>query len=75
MHDIDRTQLELEGGAYELGYEHENEQFLGKILKGILGGELEVPLNESQELELASELLEVSNEWELEQFLGHRAHG
>jgi hypothetical protein len=35
------------------------------------GGALEVPLNETQELELASELLEVASEQELDQFLGH----
>jgi hypothetical protein len=38
-------------------------------------GELEVPLSETQELELASELLEVSSEQELEQFLGDVFHG
>jgi hypothetical protein len=37
-------------------------------------GELEVPLSETQELELASELLEVSSEQELEQFLGNVFH-
>ena len=39
------------------------------------GGELEVPLSETQELELASELLEVTSEQELEQFLGDVFHG
>jgi hypothetical protein len=63
MHNLDRTQLEYETG--------ENEQFLGDIIGAFTGGELEVPLNESQELELASELLEVANEQELEQFLGN----
>lgn len=38
-------------------------------------GELEVPLSETQELELASDLLEVSSEQELEQFLGDVFHG
>jgi hypothetical protein len=72
MHNLDRTQLESEQEAYELGHEQgENEQFLGDILGAITGGELEVPLQEAQELELASELLEVSNEQELEQFLGN----
>lgn len=74
MHDIDRTQLEhdidrtqLEAGAYgsefgeatEIG-EEETEAALG-----------ESPLNEAQEIELASEFLEASNEAELEQFLGN----
>ena len=71
MHNLDRTQLEAEQEGFELGHEQgENEQFLGDILGAITGGELEVPLQEAQELELASELLEVSNEQELEQFLG-----
>ncbi len=63
---------ELQGS--ELGmqeYQGEDEQFLGGILKSILGGELEGPLNENQEMELASELLEVTNEAEMEQFLGN----
>src|ERR1700739_4418547 len=38
-------------------------------------GELSVPLSETQELELASELLEVASEQELEQFLGDVFHG
>jgi hypothetical protein len=45
------------------------EQFLGDIL-GAVGGEVGSPLTEAQEIELASELLEISNEQELEQFLG-----
>lgn len=74
MHDIDRTQLEhdidrtqLEAGAYgsEFGEataigEEETEAGLG-----------ESPLSEAQEIELASEFLETSNEAELEQFLGN----
>jgi len=67
MHNLDRTQLEY-AQEYEMG---ETEQFLGDIIGAIAGGELEVPLSESQELELASELLEVGNEQELEQFLGN----
>jgi hypothetical protein len=66
MHDIDRTQLEweqyeqpeYEQAGYELSYEQE----------GFYG---EVPLHETQELELSSELLEVTNEEELEEFLGN----
>jgi hypothetical protein len=57
MHDIDRTQFEAD--EFESSYEGEFEQ-----------SELELPLHETQELELASSLLEVSNEMELEQFLG-----
>jgi len=57
MHDIDRTQYEAD--EFESAYGGEFEQ-----------PEFELPLHETQELELASSLLEVSNEMELEQFLG-----
>jgi len=50
----------------------EAEQFLGGILGSLIGGgEVGSPLSEAQEIELASELLEISNEQELEQFLGN----
>ena len=55
-------------GEYETG---EQEQFLGDILGSVLGGELESPLSEVQETELAGELLEIQSEEELEQFLGN----
>src|SRR5262249_60211439 len=42
--------------------------FLGSLIGG---GEVGSPLSEAQEIELASELLEISNEQELEQFLGN----
>ena len=61
MHDIDRTQLEaswetgdFEGGDYE---------FEGMSAAG-------TPFNEMDEMELASQLLEVTDEAELDQFLG-----
>ena len=57
MHDIDRTQFEAD--EFESGFGGEFEQT-----------ELELPLHETQELELASALLGVSNEMELEEFLG-----
>jgi hypothetical protein len=60
MHDIDRTQLEA--GYGELGEFGETET--AEVGLG------ELPLNEAQEMELASELLEVGNEYEFEQFLG-----
>lgn len=53
--------------------EFEDEDFLGalgNIVSSVLGGELESPLHEMQELELAHELLEVQSEQELEDFLG-----
>ncbi len=69
---------ELESGG--LGETGEQEQFLGDVLGGALGGlgsplgaiggALGIPLNEAQEMELASELLGVGSEQELEQFLG-----
>jgi uncharacterized protein (DUF697 family) len=57
------------GGEYE--GEGEVEQFLGDILGSVLGSEMETPLSEAQEFELASELLEITNEQDLEQFLGN----
>jgi len=58
MHDIDRTQLEFQEqppGA---------QQFTETV-------SVESPLSEAQEIELASEFLEITNEQELEQFLGN----
>ena len=54
--------------------EGEDEQCLGDIL-GALTGEGEGPLSEAQEMELASELLEISSEEELEEFLGNLFKG
>src|SRR5262249_30254094 len=58
MHDIDRTQLEFQGEAPV------TPQFTEAV-------SVESPLSEEQEIELASEFLEISNEQELEQFLGN----
>jgi hypothetical protein len=55
MHDLDRQQLEQNEGIGEYGE-----------ATGVVGGEL----TETQELALAAEVLEVSSEEELEQFLG-----
>ena len=55
MHDIDRTQLEAHGYGF---------------LPETAPGEVESPFNETQEIELASELLGITSEQELEQFLG-----
>jgi len=55
MHDIDRTQLEF---APEMeSYEYQQSESEGVF-------------NEAEEMELAAELLEVSNEQELDHFLG-----
>jgi hypothetical protein len=66
MHDFDRTQLEA--SETELG----NEQEFGESAPGATQGEgAESPLHENLEIELATELLEVGSEFELEQFLGN----
>jgi uncharacterized protein (DUF697 family) len=97
MHDIDRTQRELEQeleaeleGEHHTAHEGEHEgegegeAFLGSVLgEGEHEGEHEAthahvheaesPLSEAQEMELASELLEVTSEAELEYFFGSLA--
>jgi hypothetical protein len=67
MPHIDRTNLESNYGAYsgeydagEYGYEFESDQEF----------ETYGPFSEAEEMELAAELLSVSDEAELEQFLG-----
>lgn len=65
MHDIDRTQLESEFSGFEadeFGYEDGSEVF------GENGSES--PFGEAEEMELAAELLGVTTEAELDQFLG-----
>lgn len=79
MHDIDRTQLEAAEG-YELGSLRSDELGAGGSGEFSAAGEFgeyagpgpghQSPLGEPREMELAAELLEVSNEEELEQFLG-----
>jgi hypothetical protein len=85
MHDIDRTSLENNYGEYEsdeYGYEFENgyegedgyeyedgsefeeEMEYGNAAYG------ESPFSEAEEMELAAELLGVTNEYELDQFIG-----
>lgn len=66
MHDIDRTQLEY---SPELSnFEAEQYEFGEQEWSGEQEGEM--VLTEAEEAELASELLEVSDEAELDQFLG-----
>lgn len=60
MHDMDRTTLETT--------EPEAEQYDNEAFEGGYAGEAE--LDEVEELQLAAELLEVSDEEEMEQFLG-----
>jgi len=79
MHDINRTQLETgweTGLAGEYGYESfEDEMYpetYGETFETFETsyGEAEGPLGEAEEMELAAELLEISNEQELDQFIG-----
>ena len=64
MHDIDTTRLEIQdenpGNGYEVGSETESYS----------AAEQEDTLSELEELELATELLSVSSESELDHFLG-----
>ena len=68
MHDIDRTQLEF---GYDTEFDTETDGF-GEIFGETTGyyGEAESPIDEVEEMEMAAELLEVSSEEELDQFLG-----
>jgi len=79
MHDIDRTSFEsgfgeYESDEYEYGYEGE---YLGEGESYEMYGEGESyetygesPFSEAEEMALAAELLSVSNEDELDQFIG-----
>lgn len=71
MHDIDRVQLEAdyEGdfeGEYEGDFEMENDEY-GELE---WMGEAEAVFNEAEEMEMASHLMEIADEQELDQFLG-----
>jgi hypothetical protein len=86
MHDIGRTQQEYLGEAQEFQPEAFEFGGAGEVYGETLGESFEggwqetgnfeayesqeSPLNEAQEMELASELLEVSTEEELDRFLG-----
>lgn len=85
MHNIDRTNGEF---GQEFGYEYENEfgQEFGHEYEGEFANEFgqelsgeysyEAPVfHEAMEMELATELLSVSNEAEMEQFLGKLFRG
>jgi hypothetical protein len=66
MHDIDRTQLEIGPEEFEEGYESEDQY----EAEAVNGGDMEGLFSEAEEMEMASELLEVTDENELDQFLG-----
>ncbi len=77
MHDLDRTQLEAEEMEYEDEYENEFEseyedEFENEFEMMDDGSEGN-PLSEAEEMELAAELLEVTSDEEMEQFLGKLA--
>jgi hypothetical protein len=61
----------------EFGQEVQGEEFLGALgsLFGESESQSESPLNEMTEMELASELLEITNEEELEEVLGKLVRG
>jgi hypothetical protein len=71
MHDVDRTQMEY--NAEQSSFEAEQNEFGQQEWSGEAYGELygETVLTEVDETELASELLEVTNEAELDRFLGN----
>lgn len=81
MHDIDRTTFEsgfgeYESDEYEFGYEGEDEgEYYETYGESEGEGEYqemygESPFSEAEEMELAAELLSISNEEELDQFIG-----
>jgi len=67
MHDLDRTTMEF-GQEFGGGSSYEMEQY--EFGQGEWTGEGGGLLSEADEMELANELLSVSNEQELDQFLG-----
>jgi len=70
MHDLDRTQLESEIDALEA----DQLEYMDEIdLSGT--SEMESPFDEVEEIELATELLSISNEAELDQFIGKLVKG
>jgi len=74
MHDIDRTQMEMEwelgDDEYEFEEEYEDEGEYEYEDEGEFEFEFEGPFDEAEEMELAAELLEVADDDELEYFLG-----
>jgi hypothetical protein len=75
MHDIDRTTFETgfdeyESDEYEYGFEGEDqeEESYEMYDEGEMYGES--PFTEAEEMELAAELLSISSEEELDQFIG-----
>ncbi len=71
MHDLDRVQLEFDPNEeeFEFGSEMELELESGGIVND--SSETEGTFDEAEEMELAAELLGVSSDQELDQFLGN----
>src|SRR5687768_13200453 len=67
MHDIDSTRLEASPDSHE---QESHEEFESYESSNAQEESFEVPMTESEEEALAAELLGVSSEEELEQFLG-----
>ena len=70
MHNIDRTNMEAGYGDFTGEYAGGYGQEFGEAETYGGGFTQESPFSEVEEMELASELLSISNEAELEQFLG-----
>ena len=70
MHDIDRTRAEYEWDIAPSAGEYEFEATGDTLGESEYGYEYEGALDEAEVMELAAELLEVTNEAELDQFLG-----
>jgi len=68
MHDLDRTQLEASDGSE---FEYGNGEFeLDGGSEFEAGGGIEGYLDETEEMELAAQFLEIQDEAELDQFIG-----
>jgi hypothetical protein len=68
LYETEMDYGELDEYQEEAGTFEETDQFLGDA--GGLVGEADSPLNEEEEIDLASQLLEITDEAELDQFLG-----
>lgn len=68
MHDLDRTQLEMESDAFESDYEFGDGYETGDYEYEV--DETGSPFSEEEEMELAAQMLEITEEGELDQFLG-----
>jgi hypothetical protein len=69
MHDIDQTQNYMEAGADPFG--EAGGDYMGEGESDVFEDSLqETPFTQDEEIDLASELLTVSNDAELDQFLG-----